>query len=130
MTPLQILMRMGPHYRPPGPCRRQWYGVHQIHLIVVMFAFAYLAQTVAVGCEFVHLYVYSGDGRGLRLRHTWLALDFMAAERCPCGDSLFGDPAGVGGKPRPHAAYTGWVSSVCDVCTPLGLCVACMRGQV
>eukprot|EP00667_Euglena_gracilis_P011494 EG_transcript_11731 len=56
----------------------QWKSTGQIHLIVVLFSFAYLAQTAAIVCEFLHLRTYMYDGQGLRFRHTWLALDFLA----------------------------------------------------
>lgn len=39
---------------------------------------AYLTQTVAIICEFFHLYTYMYDGQGLRFRYTWAALDFAA----------------------------------------------------
>jgi len=57
---------------------RQWKDAGQIHLIVVLFMAAYLTQTVAIICEFFHLYTYMYDGQGLRFRYTWAALDFAA----------------------------------------------------
>lgn len=57
---------------------RQWSTAGQLHLIVLLFGLAYFAQTASVCCEFFHLRQYMIDGKGLRLRHTYLALDFIA----------------------------------------------------
>eukprot|EP00670_Eutreptiella_braarudii_P006037 CAMPEP_0174286196 /NCGR_PEP_ID=MMETSP0809-20121228/10852_1 /TAXON_ID=73025 ORGANISM="Eutreptiella gymnastica-like, Strain CCMP1594" /NCGR_SAMPLE_ID=MMETSP0809 /ASSEMBLY_ACC=CAM_ASM_000658 /LENGTH=469 /DNA_ID=CAMNT_0015382173 /DNA_START=39 /DNA_END=1448 /DNA_ORIENTATION=+ len=57
---------------------KQWKLTGQIHLIVLLFGLAYVAQTASIACELYHLHTYSLDGRGLRFRHTWLALDFAA----------------------------------------------------
>ena len=51
-------------------------GVSQLHLITVVFALAYALQAASVLCELCHLRAFAADGKGLRWRHTWLALDF------------------------------------------------------
>ncbi|EOD15490.1 hypothetical protein EMIHUDRAFT_95197 [Emiliania huxleyi CCMP1516] len=48
----------------------------QLHLITVVFALAYALQAASVLCELCHLRAFAADGKGLRWRHTWLALDF------------------------------------------------------
>jgi len=56
----------------------QWLALKQGHLITLVFAIAYALQTASVLCELCHLRRYSLDGKGLRWRHTWLALDFLS----------------------------------------------------
>eukprot|EP00494_Astrolonche_serrata_P006499 UN06523 len=48
------------------------------HLIRVLTFIAYVFQMMSVFCEMCHLYRYADDGKGLRFRHTWFALDFMS----------------------------------------------------
>jgi hypothetical protein len=55
---------------------QQMRRLKQAHLITLLFAVAYALQTASVLCEILHLRRYSQDGKGLRWRHTWLALDF------------------------------------------------------
>ncbi|KAL1515954.1 hypothetical protein AB1Y20_002568 [Prymnesium parvum] len=54
----------------------QWTRLKQGHLITIIFAAAYAMQTLSVLCELLHLRRFERDGKGLRWRHTWLALDF------------------------------------------------------
>lgn len=50
----------------------------QVHLITLVFFAAYSLQTLSVLCELLHLRRFSFDGKGLRWRHTYLALDFVS----------------------------------------------------
>ena len=50
----------------------------QIHLITLIFFAAYALQTLSVLCELLHLRRFSYDGKGLRWRHTYFALDFAS----------------------------------------------------
>ena len=50
----------------------------QIHLITVIFLAAYALQTFSVFCELMHLRRFAHDGKGLRWRHTYFALDFLS----------------------------------------------------
>eukprot|EP00966_Prymnesium_polylepis_P086870 2010682-Prymnesium_polylepis.1 len=54
----------------------QWARLRQGHLITLIFCIAYGLQTGSVLCELLHLRAFERDGKGLRWRHTWLALDF------------------------------------------------------
>jgi hypothetical protein len=58
--------------------RSQWVRQRQGHLITVVFGAAYVLQVLSVLCELCHLRAYAADGKGLRWRHTWLALDFLS----------------------------------------------------
>ena len=58
--------------------RTQWLELKQGHLITLVFAAAYALQLASIACELSHLRVYAADGKGLRWRHTWLALDFAS----------------------------------------------------
>ena len=51
----------------------------QVHLLTLLFGVAYGLQTASAFCEWAHLRTFAADGKGLRWRHTWLALDFGAA---------------------------------------------------
>jgi len=57
---------------------RQLKKMGQVHLIGVLTFFAFLLQTGSVVCECLHLLVYSANGKGLRFRHTFFALDFAS----------------------------------------------------
>lgn len=57
----------------------RWLNIQQAHLIVVLFMAAYVLQALSLLCELCHLRRYASDGKGLRWRHTWLALDFGGA---------------------------------------------------
>jgi len=48
------------------------------HLITLLFGLAYALQGVSLFCELCHLCCYERDGKGLRWRHTWLALDLVS----------------------------------------------------
>lgn len=50
----------------------------QIHLIMLIFLLAYVIQTYSVFCELMHLRRFAYDGKGLRWRHTYFALDFLS----------------------------------------------------
>lgn len=52
--------------------------VQQVHLITLVFFAAYALQTASVLCELLHLRRFASDGKGLRWRHTVLALDFLS----------------------------------------------------
>lgn len=56
----------------------QFHAQKQYHLITVVFAAAYLLQVGSVLCEISHLRTFANNGKGLRWRHTWLALDFAS----------------------------------------------------
>jgi hypothetical protein len=56
----------------------QFQAQKQYHLITVVFAAAYVLQVNSVLCELAHLRTFANDGKGLRWRHTWLALDFAS----------------------------------------------------
>ena len=56
----------------------QYHAQKQYHLITVLFALAYVLQAASVLCELCHLRTFAEDGKGLRWRHTWLALDFLS----------------------------------------------------
>jgi len=58
--------------------RQQYKVVGQVHLIVLLLAGAVVAQTWSHTCELLHLIVYISNGKGLRWRHTFFALDFVA----------------------------------------------------
>merc|ERR1719331_3229161 len=57
----------------------RWTRLKQGHLITVIFLFAYVLQALSVLCELWHLSRFTRDGKGLRWRHTWFALDFVSA---------------------------------------------------
>lgn len=57
---------------------RQHKALGQIHLVVIYLGVALALQTLAVMCEWCHLRAYDDDGKGLRWRHTWMALDFLS----------------------------------------------------
>jgi hypothetical protein len=50
----------------------------QIHIFVLMVVAAYSLQILALSCESLHLVVYNWNGKGLRWRHTFFALDFVS----------------------------------------------------
>ena len=50
----------------------------QVHLITLIFCAAYALQTLSVFCELMHLRRFAADGKGLRWRHTFFALDFVS----------------------------------------------------
>lgn len=54
----------------------RWQKEQQAHLITLLFGAAYALQALSVICELCHLRQFVYDGKGLRWRHTWLALDF------------------------------------------------------
>ena len=56
--------------------------------IVLLFGLAYALQTFSVLCELMHLRRYASDGKGLRWRHTWLALDFLSGLTQSCSELL------------------------------------------
>jgi len=56
----------------------RWLQLKQGHLITLVFGAAYALQTLSVLCELCHLQRFSSDGKGLRWRHTYLALDFLS----------------------------------------------------
>jgi hypothetical protein len=56
----------------------QFHAQKQYHLITLVFAAAYALQAASVLCELCHLRAFAYDGKGLRWRHTWLALDFAS----------------------------------------------------
>lgn len=58
--------------------RSQYKQVGQVHLIVVMLGMAVLLQAASIACELCHLFTFMANGKGLRWRHTVLALDFAA----------------------------------------------------
>ena len=57
----------------------RWTRLKQCHLITLIFLLAYFLQALSVLCEVQHLSRFIGDGKGLRWRHTWFALDFVSA---------------------------------------------------
>lgn len=57
----------------------QTYTRHkQIHVFILMVVAAYSLQILSLSCESLHLIVYNWNGKGLRWRHTWFALDFVS----------------------------------------------------
>ena len=57
----------------------RWTRLKQGHLITLIFLAAYAMQACSVLCELCHLSRFARDGKGLRWRHTWFALDFVSA---------------------------------------------------
>ena len=57
----------------------RWTRLKQGHLITLIFMLAYFLQALSVLCEVWHLSRFIRDGKGLRWRHTWFALDFVSA---------------------------------------------------
>lgn len=49
-----------------------------VHLLVVTLGTAYMLQMASMVCEIMHLSVYAHDGKGLRWRHTFFAMDFYS----------------------------------------------------
>ena len=50
----------------------------ELHLLVVAAGAAWALQVLSVLGELAHLSVYSGNGKGLRWRHSWFPLDFFS----------------------------------------------------
>jgi hypothetical protein len=50
----------------------------QIHLIQLFIGVAFILVLLSILSQLAHLYQYSNDGMGLKLRYTWLALDFFS----------------------------------------------------
>ena len=50
----------------------------QIHAFVLVVVAAYALQLLSLVCETLHLVVYNYNGKGLRWRHTFFALDFVS----------------------------------------------------
>ena len=79
--------------------------VGQVHLIVLLLAGAVAAQTWSHTCELLHLIVYISNGKGLRWKHTFFALDFVA-QVCPLSErrcaSCESDGFGKASKAEPR----------------------------
>lgn len=50
----------------------------QLHLVSIIVGFSLLLQIGACIAQLIHLYKYIDDGKGYKLRHTWVAVDFLA----------------------------------------------------
>jgi len=50
----------------------------RVHLIGLLTFSAFILQISSVVCELFHLIVFSINGKGLRFRHTFFALDFVS----------------------------------------------------
>jgi len=59
-------------------CKELYRKHKQVHIFVLVVAGAYALQIVSLFCEMCHLIVYNWNGKGLRWRHTFFALDFVA----------------------------------------------------
>jgi hypothetical protein len=62
-----------------GVLAYQQYEVSRtIHALVLVVIFAHLCQLSALGFEWMHITVFSINGKGLRWRYTWFAADFAS----------------------------------------------------
>lgn len=59
-------------------CKQAYARQKQIHLAVLILCAAYALQVVSLFCEALHLIVYNYNGKGLRWRYTFFALDFVS----------------------------------------------------
>ena len=59
-------------------CLSEYQKHKQIHVFVLIVGGAYALQILSLVCEACHLIVYNWNGRGLRWRHTFFALDFVS----------------------------------------------------
>lgn len=50
----------------------------QVHLIQVLIGVAFICVVLSILAQLLHLYQYSNDGLGLKLRYTWFAMDFFS----------------------------------------------------
>ena len=57
---------------------KQFTKASSIHALVLAVMLAYVFQVGALALEFMHITVYSYNGKGLRWRHTFFAADFAA----------------------------------------------------
>jgi len=56
-------------------------GYKGVHLVVLLLGLGIQSQLASLLFETIHLWVYERNGLGMRWRHSWLPLDFLA-EAC------------------------------------------------
>jgi hypothetical protein len=58
--------------------RAQQRQYQQVHLASLLLGLAFVLQVIALLSQIAHVRRFAEDGLGFKLRHTWLALDFLS----------------------------------------------------
>lgn len=56
----------------------QFNEYHTIHMLTLLLGISLATQLASVVCRLCHLLVYQNNGKGLRWRHSWVPMDFLA----------------------------------------------------